>query len=58
MPPSGIIAKPEGQLFFSARFSVDTFFFLSGFLVGKCLLLSLSALVVLLCCDTNHYCYY
>jgi peptidoglycan/LPS O-acetylase OafA/YrhL len=37
MPPSGIIAKPEGQLFFSARFSVDTFFFLSGFLVGELL---------------------
>jgi hypothetical protein len=39
MPPSGIIAKPEGQLFFSARFSVDTFFFLSGFLVGELLLM-------------------
>ncbi|CAM9306129.1 unnamed protein product [Chrysoparadoxa australica] len=33
MPPTGIISKPEGQLFFSARFAVDTFFYLSGFLV-------------------------
>lgn len=30
MPPNGMVAKPEGQLFFSARFAVDTFFFLSG----------------------------
>jgi hypothetical protein len=29
-PPTGIISKPEGELFFSARFAVDTFFFLSG----------------------------
>eukprot|EP00611_Tribonema_gayanum_P001511 TRINITY_DN1110_c1_g1_i3.p1 TRINITY_DN1110_c1_g1~~TRINITY_DN1110_c1_g1_i3.p1 ORF type:complete len:735 (-),score=254.96 TRINITY_DN1110_c1_g1_i3:579-2783(-) len=33
MPPNGMVSKPEGQLFFSARFAVDTFFFLSGFLV-------------------------
>eukprot|EP00903_Cladosiphon_okamuranus_P009857 g9367.t1 len=33
MPPGGLLASAIGQVFFSARFSVDTFFFVSGFLV-------------------------
>ncbi|CBN77498.1 conserved unknown protein [Ectocarpus siliculosus] len=33
MPPRGLLATVVGQVFFSARFSVDTFFFVSGFLV-------------------------
>ncbi|CAM9234924.1 unnamed protein product [Ectocarpus sp. 6 AP-2014] len=33
MPPRGLLASVVGQVFFSARFSVDTFFFVSGFLV-------------------------
>ncbi|CAN0072229.1 unnamed protein product, partial [Discosporangium mesarthrocarpum] len=33
MPPNGLVSQWVGQLFFSARFSVDTFFYVSGFLV-------------------------
>eukprot|EP00904_Undaria_pinnatifida_P008086 jgi/Undpi1/4407/HiC_scaffold_17.g07762.m1 len=33
VPPGGLLSSAAGQLFFSARFSVDTFFFVSGFLV-------------------------
>ncbi|CAM9228319.1 unnamed protein product, partial [Phaeothamnion confervicola] len=32
-PPNGLVSQLVGQLFFSARFAVDTFFFVSGFLV-------------------------
>jgi len=33
LPPGGMLGQWIGQLFFSARFAVDTFFFMSGFLV-------------------------
>lgn len=33
MPPTGFLSQWTSQLYFSARFAVDTFFFISGFLV-------------------------
>ena len=38
MPPSGFLVNWYYQIIFSARFAVDTFFFISGFLVVKSLL--------------------
>ena len=43
LPPAGALASVLGQLFFAARFSVDTFFFVSGFLVVHALLKRLRA---------------
>lgn len=37
-PPTGFLTNWTSQLFFSARFAVDTFFFISGFLVVSQLL--------------------
>ena len=32
-PPTGAVAGVGGQIFFSANYGVDTFLFISGFLV-------------------------
>jgi len=39
LPPEGLLATWIGQIFFSARYAVDTFFFMSGFLVVYVMLL-------------------
>jgi peptidoglycan/LPS O-acetylase OafA/YrhL len=33
LPPTGMIASTPAMFFFSARYAVDTFFFISGYLV-------------------------
>lgn len=38
LPPEGFMKEVAGQIFFSSRFAVDTFFFISGFLVVSSLL--------------------
>eukprot|EP01041_Mallomonas_annulata_P001122 gene1122-2182_t len=38
LPPEGFLTHISAQLFFSARFAVDSFFFISGFLVTYVLL--------------------
>lgn len=33
LPPTGMIASTPAMFFFSARYAVDTFFFIGGYLV-------------------------
>jgi len=42
LPPEGFLRHISAQIFFSSRFAVDTFFFISGFLVAFTLLKKLA----------------
>jgi hypothetical protein len=42
LPPTGVLTSVSAQVFMSARFAVETFFFISGFLVAASMLKRLS----------------